>query len=266
MFLALTITALALGACGYFGRRAEPYRPPALAEAPAPDTGRELYMRDCAWCHGSRGEGTTRAPDLVSGTDGPASVDFMLTTGRMPIEDPTDPALRGDPIYSPEEVAKIVAFIETFDPPGPEVPDVDPQDGDLALGGELYQENCAACHATSGIGAALTTGRTGETQGAVARRSGVLAPSVLDSTPRQIAEAMAVGPGTMPVFGGRTFSEEEVDSIVRYVLYLQDPDDRGGLPIGRTGPVAEGAIGWIVGFGVLVLFVRWIGTRVGEEE
>jgi hypothetical protein len=34
--------------------------------------------------------------------------------------------------------------------------------------------------------------------------------------------------------------------------------------VGRVGPVIEGAIGWIVGLGLLVIFVRWIGTKRGE--
>ena len=75
---------------------------------------------------------------------------------------------------------------------------------------------------------------------------------------------MLVGPGSMPVFGADVFSREEVDSIVRYVVDLQDARDPGGAPMGHIGPVAEGAVG-IVGLAALVLLVRWIGTRAGEE-
>jgi ubiquinol-cytochrome c reductase cytochrome c subunit len=67
------------------------------------------------------------------------------------------------------------------------------------------------------------------------------------------------------VFGEGVFTDEEVDAIVRYVVYLQNPDDRGGLAIGRIGPVAEGAVGWIVGLGAMVVLVRWIGTKTGER-
>jgi ubiquinol-cytochrome c reductase cytochrome c subunit len=81
----------------------------------------------------------------------------------------------------------------------------------------------------------------------------------------EIAEAMRVGPGTMPVFGETAFTDEEVDAIVRYVVYLQEPEDRGGLAIGRVGPVAEGAVGWIVGLGAMLLLARWIGTKTGER-
>jgi ubiquinol-cytochrome c reductase cytochrome c subunit len=92
-----------------------------------------------------------------------------------------------------------------------------------------------------------------------------VAPGLEPSTPIEIAEAMRVGPGTMPVFGEAAFTDDEVDAIVRYVVYLQNPDDRGGLSIGRIGPVAEGAVGWIVGLGAMVVLVRWIGTKTGER-
>jgi hypothetical protein len=29
--------------------------------------------------------------------------------------------------------------------------------------------------------------------------------------------------------------------------------------------VAEGAVGWIVGLGAMVVLVRWIGTKTGER-
>jgi ubiquinol-cytochrome c reductase cytochrome c subunit len=70
----------------------------------------------------------------------------------------------------------------------------------------------------------------------------------------------------MPVFGSELVSDDDINSLVRYVLYLQEPRDAGGLPIGRVGPVAEGAVGWLFGLGALILFIRWVGTKVGEES
>ena len=59
--------------------------------------------------------------------------------------------------------------------------------------------------------------------------------------------------------------EQEVNAIARYVRYLQSPDDEGGAPIGRIGPVAEGAVALAVGLAALLLAIRWIGTRTGER-
>jgi ubiquinol-cytochrome c reductase cytochrome c subunit len=59
--------------------------------------------------------------------------------------------------------------------------------------------------------------------------------------------------------------QQEMNSIVRYVEYLQRPEDEGGAAIGRVGPVAEGAVALGVGLAVLLLVARWIGTRSGER-
>jgi ubiquinol-cytochrome c reductase cytochrome c subunit len=62
------------------------------------------------------------------------------------------------------------------------------------------------------------------------------------------------------------FDSAEVDDIVAYVAHLQSGGNEGGWSIGRIGPVAEGAIGWLIGLGSMLLVIRWIGTKVGERE
>ena len=263
--LLMGIGAMSLQACVYFEGQTERYSPPAIPSTAAHLSGEELYLRDCAWCHGDQGGGTSRAPDVVTGTNGPAFTHFMLTTGRMPIGFPTQVIQRAPPAYEGQDVDAIIAHVDSLGATGPPIPEPDPAAGDSGLGAELYQENCAACHSTTGVGGALAPGTVQDVSGTVARRTGLVAPGLEESSATEIAEAMLVGPGTMPVFGAETFSEDEVDSIVRYVRYLQDPIDRGGAPIGRIGPVAEGAVGWIVGLGALLLVARVIGTRTGDE-
>jgi ubiquinol-cytochrome c reductase cytochrome c subunit len=257
---ALTTLLAVLGvvagaACSQF--EPAPYRPAIVAVEEPPESGRELYLRDCAWCHGNAGEGTERAPDLVTGTNGPAFTHFMLTTGRMPLEAPDEAVERRSPEYSPAQIDEIVSYVASLGGDGPDVPEPDPAAGSLQLGAVLYQENCAACHSTTLIGGALNSP-------AGAGGNEAVAPALVSSDAREVAEAMLVGPGAMPVFGPQTFTPEEVDSIVRYIEHQKDPDDRGGAPLGHVGPVLEGAVGWIIGLGVLLVFVRWTGTRVGE--
>lgn len=260
----LFLVALALGACNYPGDEPAPYRAPAAAGAASLLGGEELFLRDCAWCHGNTGEGTDYGPDILTGTNGPALVDFVLSSGRMPLDSPQQLMARRDSIYARAQIDEIVEFTRTLGAPGPDIPEVNIEDADLVHGGELYQENCAACHSTTGIGGALTQGAGAEATDTTYRRTSLLAPPVVDATSMEIAEAIRVGPGTMPVFAEETFDADDVDAIVRYITYLKDPIDRGGAEIGRVGPVAEGAIGWIVGLGVLLLFMRWIGTKRGE--
>ncbi|MGH9002465.1 MAG: c-type cytochrome, partial [Acidimicrobiia bacterium] len=82
--LVTVLPALAAGACSYF-EQPEPYRPPASYEPPDAEAlalGEHLYQRDCSFCHGDAGGGTSNGPDLVTGENGPALTDFMLRTGR----------------------------------------------------------------------------------------------------------------------------------------------------------------------------------------
>lgn len=260
----IVLVVLTMPACSDGGGSIEPYRPPALYRQAVNDEGiargRELYLRDCAFCHGNRGAGTDRAPDIISGTNGPAMLDFMLSSGRMPIQSEVSDIERGDPVYTPDEIADIVAYVDTdLDPLGPGIPEVSLSGASLALGQQLYQENCAACHAPTGIGGALVS-RHDEL------RDRVIIPGIASATPREVAEAVRVGPGSMPVFGPGTLSDADLDAVVAYVDYLQSPEDRGGTAIGRVGPVAEGAVGWILGMGLMVVIISLIGTTTRNQK
>ena len=256
------VPALAAGACSYFNAP-EPYRPPASygpPDAEALELGQQLYQRDCSFCHGDEGKGTSNGPDLVTGENGPALTDFMLRTGRMPIADPDDPVRPGDSPYDDEEIAALVGYLDQeFDQPGPRIPVVEAAAGDLAQGRDLYQEHCAACHATTGIGGAMLAQRAG------GETTGIVIPGLAAAHPIEVGEAVRTGPDAMPVFGPGVVDDGELDAIARYVEYLNNPDDRGGAPIGRIGPVAEGAVGWALGLGSLVLFIHWVGTKRGQQ-
>ena len=236
--VALIAVAVALGGWAIDTR-------PGAAQDLETTTAPDLYLADCAWCHGNTGGGTANGPSLVG--VGAASADFYLRTGRMPIDDPDEIVKRGPTIYSEDEIGELVAYIGALGP-GPEIPETG--GGDAAQGNELYIDNCAACHSTSGIGAALT--------------SGLVAPDLFESSPVEVAEAIRIGPGTMPVFGEETFDAQQVEDIVAYVSYIQEPQDPGGAPLGHVGPITEGAVGWLVGAGLLLLIIRWIGTKADE--
>jgi ubiquinol-cytochrome c reductase cytochrome c subunit len=223
-------------------------RPPEARAAERAQTAprfdaRAVYLRDCATCHGSAGEGSPRGPQIADA--GGALVDYALTTGRMPIAEPDESPRRRQPRYSPSEIAALRDYVASFGN-GPPVPTVDLASADVARGGELWRLNCAACHSWSGIGGALL---------------GREAPSVHPSTPVQVAEAVRTGPGSMPSFGEESFSDDEVADLAAYVRELQHPDDRGGNPLLRLGPLPEGAVAWILGIGSLLLFVGWVGER-----
>ncbi len=207
--------------------------------------GRELFQRGCASCHGPEGGGVEdRGPDLSDA--GAASADFYLSTGRMPMDEPSRQTRRKRPAYDEADRADLVAFVAELGD-GPAIPELDAHEGDLAEGQEIYTDQCAACHSSAGAG------------GAVGQN--VFAPGVTGATSLEIAEAVRVGPGAMPAFGERALDDEQLASVIRYVEFLRAPEDRGGAPLGRIGPVPEGLVAWLVGVGALVLLMRWIGDR-----
>lgn len=258
--VAIVALLATIAACTYIGGTKR-YQPPGIRAVGTPDTGMEWFQRDCAWCHGDRGEGTANGPSLTGGENGAALTDFMLRTGRMPIQDAGDRVERRPRAYPQETIEKIVSYVTSLGATGPGIPATDPAGGDLSLGQTLYQTNCAACHSATGIGGTLTQSRAG----GAGRRTGAQIPSLRRSTALEVVEAMRTGPGTMPVFDMKTITDDEADAIARYVLYLRDANQRGGGDLGRVGPVAEGAVAWIVGIGALLLLARWIGKTVREH-
>lgn len=207
--------------------------------------GRRLYGRGCVSCHGPEGTGAPAGPSIEQA--GAASAHFYLTSGRMPASVPTGAQpQRKPPAYEPEEITALVAYVASLGE-GPEIPIVHLAEADVAVGGELYRSNCAACHSGTGSGGAQSYGR--------------IAPTLMESTPVQVAEAMRIGPGQMPVFGRETFSDEEVDEIVRYVQFLQEVEDPGGLALGRVGPIPEGFVAIVIGLGATMLAAFWVGKR-----
>jgi ubiquinol-cytochrome c reductase cytochrome c subunit len=249
----LVALALLAGAVGVallsVGASAAPaqVRQPAPSGSDAADVaaGRQLYQLACTTCHGNEGEGVEdRGPSLIG--VGAASADFYLSTGRMPLDRPRAQAERKRVAYTPVQIRQLVAYVASLGP-GPPIPRIDLSAGDLAEGNRLYANNCAPCHSSAGAGGALG--------------HAVYAPPLNRATPIQVAEAIRVGPGAMPVFSRETLDDEQLASVVRYVEYLRHPDDRGGLGLGHLGPIPEGFVAWVVGLGAMLMAVRWIGTK-----
>jgi quinol---cytochrome-c reductase cytochrome c subunit len=219
--------------------------------------GRELYQNACASCHGPDPAGPSYYPRVPSLADvgGAAAVDWAVRTGRMPWKDNKGPAIeRGEPRFGEEDIRALAAYVGQAVGDA-QIPQVDPAQGNLQRGRELYGQACAACHGMNGAGAALG----GEN----------IAVSLQNVSPLDVAEAIKIGPGQMPVGGGLTGYEfgtaestQVVNDIARYVESLRtDPYNEGGFPIGGKGPVPEGFVAWVIGLGLIVLTARWIAGR-----
>lgn len=220
--------------------------------------GAEVFGARCATCHGEEGRGVSRetnpsnyGPPLQG--LGPAAFDFVIRTGRMPLQDPREEVRHREQRLTDVERRAVVAWSRTLPGGGPEIPDIDGwENADLARGLEQFTTNCAACHGPTGEGIAVG--------------SSDFSSPLDQATPIEIAEAIRTGPGVMPLFGEEVMPPQELESAVRWVIYLRDRPTPGGISVGRTGPVSEGMLAWIVAFGALTIVMYLLGEKSDEEE
>jgi len=211
------------------------------------DKGQQLFLEGCSSCHGLQAQGTQTGPSLIGA--GAAAVSFQVSTGRMPLAAPGAQAPSKENVYSEEDISAMAAYVASLGP-GPAIPtaeQLDYADADLAYGGELFRINCAQCHQAAGQGGALTWGK--------------YAPSLMESTPQVIYEAMLTGPQSMPVFSDAQLPSEDKQAIIAYVRGLQDAPSQGGLNLGRFGPVTEGVFLALAIFAALIAAAVWIGIK-----
>jgi ubiquinol-cytochrome c reductase cytochrome c subunit len=214
-------------------------------ESAAESAGRALYDRSCISCHGENLEGVPhRGPSLLGA--GAAAVYFQVSTGRMPLPRQDADAPQHPVVFSQEEIDQLEAYVQA-NGGGPTLPSGNLRDGDLAEGGELFRLNCSSCHNFVGEGGALSSGKS--------------APSLEDASDLQIYAAMLTGPENMPVFGDNQLTPDEKRSIITYVQTMNEQANPGGAGIGRIGPVSEGLVAWVVGIGVLLFAVHWMGSK-----
>ncbi len=239
--IAVAVLAAAAAAV-WFGPASAAGQEASQAPGTPEDRGALLYQQNCTTCHGSEGQGGPAGPTLRG--VGPASVDFYLRTGRMPLGQSDSPGFRQEPAFIDPDVVALVEYTRQWSQGGPEIPNVVTDGADLRRGAELYLQNCASCHAATGAGDAVGGGQW--------------APPLNKAAPPQIAEAVLIGPGAMPAF---PFLEGDLNHIVAYVEFLRSGGDPGGIDIGRQGPVSEGFIALFVGLGLLVVIARWVARE-----
>lgn len=208
--------------------------------------GNELYQASCAACHGAGGEGTQNGPSLIG--VGALAADFMIRTGRMPLPAPGQQIRRGYAIFPEPDVEALVAFVASLGA-GPPIPNVQVDSStDTAAGRAAYVATCAACHGAGATGDAVGGGQN--------------APTLLETGPTQVGEAIRLGPGAMPAFGPAQISDPQLSQIAAYLQALRtSATSPGGANVGGVGPVAEGYVAWIVYLVALVGVTRWIERR-----
>jgi ubiquinol-cytochrome c reductase cytochrome c subunit len=232
----LLAPGLAIGGSGT--STGSPAQPSKLVAA-----GRQLFITGCSSCHGMEAGGIKGVAPSLQGV-GASAADFELSTGRMPLPQLDTEPMRTQPRYDRAQIAALDAYIGSLG--GPSIPHVDLANGSLALGQQLFTENCAGCHQIAGRGGIVT---------------GASVPPLTSATPTQIAEAIRLGPYLMPPFGPQQLGDRDIASIARFVVSTRHPSSPGGAGIGYLGPVPEGMVTWLLALPVLLIVTRLIGRR-----
>jgi ubiquinol-cytochrome c reductase cytochrome c subunit len=234
-----------------YGNRSITYAnpPPSFVAA-----GRLLFAQTCSSCHGNEANGVGPDGQATIGPNlqgvGAATVDFWVSTGRMPAADvKAVEAERRATRLTPLQALELAAWVNSLDPAVPAVPTPNLVGTNQSVGQDLFSLNCAACHTITGSGDALAYGTN--------------APSLQNKnvTAQQVVEAIRTGPANMPRFSGN-LTDAQVADIVSYVTgRLQHGSNPGGFSLGGVGPVAEGFVALLIGVGGLALICFWIGDR-----
>jgi ubiquinol-cytochrome c reductase cytochrome c subunit len=227
--------------------------------------GYHLYGQYCLGCHGGNAAGRYDEPSSATGSGpgraqgqqggigpslhgvGALAADFYLRTGYMPLRRLGLQPRREPVLLSNHEIDALVAYIATFG--GSPIPTPRPGVGNVSQGLALFTEHCAGCHQVVAQGGYVT---------------GALPPALAQATPRQVAEAVRIGPYVMPKFSQRAISDRQLDSIVRYVEYTKRPARPGGWGLGYIGPVPEGLVTWFLAIPALIGLCLLLGRRLGR--
>jgi ubiquinol-cytochrome c reductase cytochrome c subunit len=212
-------------------------RPTTEPKQPSLQLGSQLFAGNCASCHGIAGGGIVHprpgagaimgaGPSLKAA--GALAADFYLRTGYMPLSSIHDEPGLDRVEFDNTEIKSLVAYVASLGH-GPGIPTPAPQTGGLSDGQQLFALHCAGCHQIDARGGYVTGARVPPLQGVPAR---------------QIAEAVRIGPYLMPRFNTAQISNSDLNSIIRYVLSMNHPDNRGGWGIGNIGPIPEGLVAW----------------------
>ncbi|MGH3187993.1 MAG: cytochrome bc1 complex diheme cytochrome c subunit [Streptosporangiaceae bacterium] len=245
LLLGLVLVALTYGALTWQGGTAQASASPSDVAA-----GKALFDATCSSCHGLDAQGTANGPSLIGA--GAAAVDFQMATGRMPAKEVGAENEAKPTLFKQQQIYEIADYVASLGggPPIPDAAQVSTSGANTGLGSQLFSANCAQCHGFAGAGGALTYGKD--------------APPLTQATATEIYEAMLTGPEAMPVFSDGAISPQAKRDIIAYVLDTRTEPNPGGLSLGRTGPITEGAVVFLGGMGFLVLIAMWITAKRRE--
>ncbi len=231
-------------------------RPTTEPSTSSIELGAELFAGNCSSCHGIAGSGIFSARPGAGNIPGAGpslrgvgarAADFYLRTGYMPlsgIHDEPGPE-QERVLFSDKEIRSLVAYVASLGT-GPAIPSPSPSSGNASDGQQAFALHCAGCHQIEARGGFVT---------------GADVPPLQGVSATKIAEAVRIGPYLMPRFSTAQISDAQLNSIIRYVLTTDHPDNRGGWGIGNIGPIPEGLVSWWLAGPLLIIACRMVGRR-----
>ncbi len=175
-----------------------------LARDPAAQPlGRELFLKNCAGCHGADARGAVGFPNLADADwlygGQPEAIVASVTHGRHGVMPPFNGALQSDAVQA------LVAVVTRWSDPALDA-------GTRAAGMRQYGVTCAACHGADGRG-----------------NPAIGAPNLTDDvwlyggTPERVRETILFGrTGGMPAHG-ELLSADDIRLVAAYVHGLSRP-------------------------------------------
>jgi mono/diheme cytochrome c family protein len=229
-----------------------------------PMRGGELYVENCAMCHGLDGQGRIGASlDSFPGIMIDSALRQAIAEGIDGSVMPAWLQSEGGPLTD-EDVDDIVAYIidsfegtepiapaPTYQAPNiPPLPDVE---GDPSLGAVVYQANCIVCHGDQG------QGRFGKP---LAQAWPANQPEIFIRQVTREGISGTVMPGWAQDLGG-PLGEAEVEDVTAYILTLSpvsvsptpSPPDEGPLSA-TVSLIAFGIITLLIVVGLIIYYRR----------
>jgi len=188
--------------------------------------GIQIYAQQCVACHGPDGQGTDLAPALNTPDVRTTSVETLERTIRSGV---SGTLMAGwDNVLTDEEIQALLALLTRWDEvPAGTIPEPDKPipvtEESLALGEQLFAQNCAFCHGSNGQG----------TRRAPALNVKGYLESTSDLALQQII-TNGVPDTPMPAWGTR-LTDAEIQAIVGYIRSWEPTAPEVAAPAAQGG-------------------------------